>query len=262
VFPVSRVSLLEMPINNIIGAYESRNILINRRGALGILSPETLGQFGTATVDPKEKQNIQDEFARYGLRQGMWQVIISQAALKWQQMGYPTKDLMLFEEIEDSTMRICDEFNYPYRLMASEKSNSLGGNDVKIFQQILYQDGIIPDAESFYEQMNTLFKTERLCGIIIEKDFSHVAALQADDLKTAQARKTRNDALQIEFYNNLITLNRWLELNGEDTITDGAKYYRELIEMGWTFGKAGLNLSDLQGNNNNNSQTQNSSQAQ
>jgi hypothetical protein len=47
VIPESRICSLSLPINNVIGAYESRNVLIRYRGALGMIS-----------LDPGEQQSI------------------------------------------------------------------------------------------------------------------------------------------------------------------------------------------------------------
>jgi hypothetical protein len=214
VIPESRVCSLEMPINNIIGAYESRNVLINYRGALGILTADK-DSMGTIPLNTTDKEELQRDFRRYGLSNKQWQVIITSAALKCQNMGYATKDLMLFEEIEDDIMRICDEYNFPYQLMASAKGSTFA--NMKEGKQLLYQDAIIPEAESICEQWNQFFDLERF-NLTLSKDFSHIPALQADKQHEATARKTLNEAKKIEWDNNLITLNQWLVALGEDTI--------------------------------------------
>lgn len=254
IFPESRVCSLEMPINNIIGALESRNVLINYRGALGAFTQDPgNGQYVPMTLDPKDKDQLQADFKRYGLKNSQWKFIITTAALKWQQIGIPTKDLMLFEEIDSDTMMICDQYGFPYRLLANNTSNSLGGSDVKQYKQLLYQDTIIPEAESCYEQWNNMFRTQEM-NICLEKTYIHLPVMQKDEKDKASARLTRNQALQIEFSNNLITLNRWLELNEEDTLTipEGKMYYRELVALGWKFGTTG----STQNNNNGNQQGQ------
>lgn len=227
VIPESRICALELPINNIIGAYESRNVLINYRGALGILTKDAAdgGQYGALPMPEGEKENIQSEFRRYGLKQHQWNIIITSASMKWQQMGYATKDLMLFEEVEGSTMAVCDSYSYPYQLMAAAKGTTYA--NVNEGKKLLYQDAIVPESESIYEQWNQFFDTEKY-NLVIDKDYSHVAVLQEDQLQSAQARKSRNDALLIEYQNDLITMNRWLELNGEDPRPDGDRYYSEI----------------------------------
>lgn len=227
IFPQSRICALELPINNIIGAYESRNVLINYRGALGILTKDAGdgGQYGALPLPEGEKENIQNDFRRYGLKHHQWQIIITSASMKWQQMGYPTKDLMLFEEVEGSTQAICDGYNYQYELLSNSKGVTFANkNEAK---KLVYQDAILPEAQSIYGQWNQFFNTSKY-NLVIDKDFSHVAVLQADQLQTAQARKARNDALLIEYQNDLITMNRWLELNGEDPRPDGDRYYSEI----------------------------------
>lgn len=224
--PESRLLALEMPVNNIIGAMESRNVLINYRGALGILSPEK-DQFGVAPIDPDDKAELQKDFLRYGLTSQQWKFIISSAALKWQQMGIPTKDLMLIEEVVESTKMICDQYGHPAQM--------LGIIDPKYdnwaaAERGLYENAIIPESDSNIEQWNDFFGTEAE-GLDIQKDFSHLAILQADQVKEATARYTMNQAKEIEWKNNLITMNMWLESLGEDGIgPDGDKRISEITK--------------------------------
>jgi hypothetical protein len=238
VLPGSRVESLTQAISNEIGAYESRGILINHRGAMGILSNGGKDAMGMMPLDPAEQEKVQNDLRRYGLKNGQWQIIVTSANLQWQQMALPTKDLMLFEEVAGATMTICDRMGYLYRLLSQEKSASY--NDVNEFKKMLYADFIIPEAKSIYTQISTgLFQLPKY-GLTLDKDFSHVPALQEDEVKKAQARKLRNEALEKEFLNNIIPLNRWLEINGEDPLTtaEGSMYYYQLIELGWQFGHA------------------------
>lgn len=240
IFPESRVCSLELPINNIIGAYESRNVLINYRGALGIISPDQKDAGGSIKLLEEDKEQLQKDFANYGLKNRQWKFIISSASIKWSQIGISTRELMLFEEIQDSIMRICDQFNFPYPLIANEKFNNLGGSNTDPNKTLLYNEAIIPEAESIAEQWANIFRLEE-AGLKLERDYSHVPAMQGDELKKAQARFSRNQGRQIEFYNNLCTLNEWRVYNGDDPLPTehGDKYYYELVAMGWKFGSGG-----------------------
>jgi hypothetical protein len=253
-----------------MGSYESRGVLIKYRGAMGVISPDG-GKDGAGLATPMkedDKTELQNDFLRYGLLMNQWKFIISSAAVKWSQIGIPTKELMLFEEIEDDIMRLCDGYNFPYPLMASAKTNNLGGSNTDPNKTLLYQDAIIPEAESICEQWNSFFDTDTY-DLVIQKDFSHVPALQQDEQKKAQARLTRNNAMLVEFNNNICTLNDWRVANAEDPITEGpmaefgTKYYFELIALGWKFGSSGASISvnsqdqNQQSGNSNNSSTQN-----
>lgn len=226
VFPESRICSLEMPISNIVGSYESRGILINNRGALGAFTQEpNRGQYVNAIVTPEMKANLQRDFMRYGLRNGQWKFIFSEASLKWQQIGIPTRDLMLFEEIEDDIMRICDAYGYPSPLINSEKGPAVA--NTKEYKAQLYQDAIIPKSASCYEQWNQVFTTgER--NLRIDKDYSHIPVLQEDAKTLWDARNSRVDSLLKEWKNDMITRNRFLFLNGEDTLgPEGDIYFSQ-----------------------------------
>ncbi len=265
--PTSKLKSLQDPINNIIGALISRRVLINRRGALGVLSNAGSDSISQIPLDPKDKEEVQNELRNYGLRHDQWQVIVTNAALKWQQMGYPTKDLMLFEEVDGSTQIICDRLGYIYRLLSSEKTNSLGGSDVKEFKAMLYQEFIMPEAAKMYKQYNLLFDTAKYF-LRIEKDFSEVPALQQDKVKLSTARLTMNKAFQIEFGMNACTLNEWRIKNGEDPITETKvegmenidwpnMYYFQLKKLGFDFGMMGGGKSSDPNEDPNNNQNEN-----
>lgn len=218
-FPESRVQSLQMPINNIIGALESRNVLINYRGALGIFSRELgSGPYGDVPLEPTDKEQLQSDFRRYGLKNNQWKFIITAAALKWQQIGIPTKDLMLIEEVQEASKMICDGYNYPPHLMGLIDPTF---NNQDAAMKGLYENTIIPEAESCYEQWNQLFRTAEY-NITLYKDYKHLNILQDDESEAATARYTRDQALKIEYEAGLITLNQWLEAQGLEQLgTDG-----------------------------------------
>lgn len=238
--PSNPIEPLTQQINNIIGAYESRNVLINYRGALGIISEDAGGgQYSSTPFEETDKEQLQKDFMSYGLRNRQWKFIMTSASIKWQQIGIPTKDLMLFEEIQDDIARICDSKDFPFELMAKQEgstfANRAGAN------KSLYQDTIIPEAIYDYQQWTEFFSAEDY-GLHFEKDFSHVAVLQENKKEFATARNTLSTSLDRDFKNNILTLNRVLELLDEDGIGEnGNKYYYQLLAEGWVFGSKTTN---------------------
>lgn len=251
VFPESRIKTLKQNVNNIVGALESMGVLIDNRGPLYVISSNKSDDSGNIALSSKEKEELLSEFkSKYGLSKQQSQAIITSANVSVSSIGYSVKELMLHEGIDLDTQIICDGYNYPYRLLSSNKSNSLGGSDIKAFKALLYQDAIIPEAESMYEQWNQFFELDKY-NLIIDKDFKHITALQEDQLNQAKARRERDNAALMEFQNNMLTLNDWRRLNDEDPLENeiGDKYYYELVAMGIAFGKGcQLNVA-LDGNN-------------
>jgi hypothetical protein len=218
--PESRVRANEQIISNIIGAYESRGVLIDKRGPTYVISSGNKDADGTAPMSPIEKDAVEKDFTRYGLTRGQVNAIISTAALQVATVGFDVKQLGLFEEIEDDIMRLCDSWGYPYALMASNRTNQLGGNNIGESNKKLYQDAIMPEAEDQCAEWDQFFGLAAL-GLRFDRDYTHVAALQEDRVQQATARKMLNESLEIEWRNGLLTLNQWLEKLGEDPLPQG-----------------------------------------
>lgn len=237
VIPDSRIIPLEMPINNIIGAMESENVIINRRGPDYMISSDTRdGVNGMVPLTPGEKDQLEKDFMqKYGLRKSQVRAIITSAAVKYTPMSFPVRDLMLHESVKENTKCICDGYNYPPHLLGLIDPTF---NNQNAAEKGLYNNAIIPEADSDMEQINQAFRTEEY-NLQIQEDFSHIPVLQEDARAEAAARRVKGQALDLEFKNNWITLNRVLELLGEDTVTWGDQYYYQLQAAG-LMGQASL----------------------
>jgi hypothetical protein len=226
---------VEYPINNIIGAYESRNTLIRKRGPQYVISNNSKDSIGTKPMTPDEKTEIERNFSyRYGLTKGQMQAIITSASINVQTIGYDVAQLKLHEEVQESSIAVCNGLSYPPFLLGL--SDSTYNNQAEASRG-LYMETLIPEANSISDQLNAIFETEQ-DGITISKDFSHVSALQEDKLNAATAREMQDKALEREFKNNVITLDMWRTGLDLDAIGDkyGVMYYYQLIMEGWTFG--------------------------
>lgn len=216
VLPESRIKTLAYPISNVLIAYEASNVLMNKHGALGILStsPNSKDAFGPIAITETEKKQLQQDFEQYGLKSSQWQFIITNAALQWQQMALPVRDLMLFETIADATRQICDVYGYCYELLSKEKGETFSNK--REAKASLYQDTIIPEAQADFEVYNNYFGLTDT-PIRMLYDYSHVEVLQKSEQEAAQVRETTARAARTMFESNAITLNRMRELLGEKT---------------------------------------------
>jgi hypothetical protein len=151
---------------------------------------------------------------------------------------------MLFEEKEGSTMEICDAYGYPYRLLSQEKSASY--NDVREFKKALYQDTIIPEANSFYEQLNDFFALESL-NLVLKKDYSGESIMQEDIKLMAESRLSLARSAQMDFLTNAITLNQYREIVSHagpeiPSTTDGNVKYSDIKDL---IGKATIKAGEI-----------------
>ena len=193
----SPLTTLSEPISNIKTAYEAQNIILTKRGALGILSPKNnKDSIGAITLTETQKEVLQEQLSKYGLGEGQWQYIISNVELIWQPMAVPIRELMLFEGIENSMIAICNTLNFPILLL-----NYLRGATFSNLQELkksLYQDNIIPEANSFVSELNSFLGLPEK-NLMLKADFSHIPILQADAKLEAEKDKITVDTiLQIQ----------------------------------------------------------------
>jgi hypothetical protein len=226
--PDSRLVSLEYPVSNIIAAYKARNTLITKRGAIGILSNESEDDSGSVPMHPGTKEILQQDFRKHGITGQPYQVIVTDAKLKWQQMGFPTAQLQLFEEIQDSTNQIANAYGYPSGMMSQIQQTTY--NNKKTDRRDYVENTIIPESESRMEQFTRAIVPKEE-NILIIQDYSQVTVLQEDKKAAADARKSLNDALSIEFENNIITRNMWLEKLGEPTVTGKPEFDQYKYEI-------------------------------
>jgi hypothetical protein len=235
--PDSRLVGNDLIVYNIIAAYKARNTLITKRGAIGILSNEAEDASGAIPMRAGEKEDLQKDFKKYGLVGQAYQIIVTDAQLKWQQMGFATKDLMLLEEVDAAIGHLCDTYGVPTILMATAKVGTYENQNQA--RKDFITNTIIPESANRMEQLsNGLIESDRdyeeggkQVYLIITRDYSKLAVMQEDKVQAATARKTLNEALQIEYLKGLITKNDWREKLGEERIDDDPtfdEYYNEI----------------------------------
>jgi HK97 family phage portal protein len=183
-----------MPISNIRSAYQFRNVIINQKGALGILSSSSKGADGGGIpLLPKERQKIEEAYRRaYGISDEQSKIIITDASMKWQPTTFPTKDLLLFEEVDENFQTIIDNFGLNNNLFSS-KNNTY--ENLKEGLKQAYQNTIIPISEEL--SMNRT----RLMGLDGKKewvrlDYSHIPVLQENLKEKAEILKIKSEAYE------------------------------------------------------------------
>ena len=225
----SRLASLQDPISNIVAAYEARNVLITRKGALGILSNQTRDAAGAVPLQGEEKKEVQDEFAKYGLGKDQYQVIITNANLRWQPMTFPTRELMLFEEIEDDVRQIADNYDYPMYLLGFKAGSTF--SNVGEAKKSLYQDTIIPEADGWADTFTNFFELDKQ-GLRLSVFYDHLEVFQQSEKEKADALLSKVNANLPLLEKNIITLNQFLvNLDFDTRGTEGDRFLSEIQSM-------------------------------
>ena len=201
---ISRLCSLE---NDIRIVMQAQNTIIETnidRGALGIISNDKRDAIGFTPYTDEERKALHNQFKKdYGLRRGQNKVLITDAAVKYQEMGFNLKDLMSFEGIRESVMGICDAYNYPFDLMASEKGKTAA--DKRAAVKMLYEDNVIPNNNKLTEQISNWLGFDILKSRII-MDFSHLDVFQEGNVERNNALRQMAQAMHIAYNSDVITL--------------------------------------------------------
>lgn len=203
----SRMRSLAGPIANIRAAYEARNVLIENRGALGILTNGQSDAIGSSLpLDPKEKEKLQKYFKQYGLTKHQSQVIITSLNLKWQQMTIDADKLQLFEETKYDQEKICDAYGVPFELFANQKGVTY--DNKKEAKKELYENTIIPEAAEWVDALNRYFETQNRSWEIVFS-FDHLDVFQENKKDRAQALSMLVTALSKAYADGALSLEEY-----------------------------------------------------
>jgi hypothetical protein len=187
--PISRIDSLRLPLSNIMASYNKRNVLLENLGAIGILSAQQNDLGGAIPMTPEERQKIQRDW----YRRQKDELIITESNVNWQPMSYPTRDLMLFEELTEDKLAIIDAFGLNYNLFSSEKGSTF--SNVRDSIRMAYTDTIIPETQQIYDSMIAQWGLQG--EYYLKADFNHLPILQDDENQKATAHKTKVETVKM-----------------------------------------------------------------
>ena len=175
---VSPLKSLKYPITNTKYAYDYLNSISSKKGAIGILSDNNKSPMGGMPLKSEEKAKIENAYIDdYGVEDGKRKVIVTQSALQWQPMTYPTRDLLLLEQIDAYFLTIIDHFGLNVNIFSS-KSQTFENVKNSLIQ--VYQDTIIPEAYLFCQEFTKFLGLQN--GQKIVPSFEHVKILQDNSI--------------------------------------------------------------------------------
>lgn len=180
---------IRMPLSNIRAAYGYRNLILTKRGALGVWSSDSKDSTGTVTLNPKEKKEMEESLLRqYGIFDEQIPINISGKSMKFTPATFPTKDLLLFEEVDANKGAIIDFYGANKNMFSMDKSSTF--TNVEMAEKNCYQDTIIPTADDFTNNISKRFGyLDQGKRIIL--DYSHIPTMQTDESEAAKVHETK-----------------------------------------------------------------------
>lgn len=236
--PISKVAGLDFFVSNICAAMEADNVLLKRKGPLGIFSWDPGKDIaGTPVLDPTQIDELQRMLRRYSLSLDKLQYIVSKLPVKWSSTSFNLRDLMTKETIRAGIDGICDRMGYPAELMSGKNATYENRNSAERF---LYQNNVIPFSKRRMLVINKFFALDG-SGSILNLNYNHLPVLQEDILKAGEAYNYEAQGLEVEWKNGMITWNQWQIAKNREAVTGMDIYYPEWLEK---YGKKIANLTN------------------
>jgi HK97 family phage portal protein len=187
--PTSRIETLKFPLSNIRAQYNKRNVLLENIGSIGILTAKNSDIGGAIPMTSEDKKQIQRDW----FNRSKDEIIITESEIDWKPMSFPTKDLMLFEELNADKIAIIDAFGLSINLFSSEKGSTF--TNVRDSIRMVYQDTIIPETQQIYDSIGQQIGLDAE-GIRLYAEFDHLPVLQNDVESMANTMKIKTETIE------------------------------------------------------------------
>lgn len=207
----SKLYGLKFPLSNTKLAYEYRNVIMGERGMLGILINKKKDAMGSVPLTKEEKDRLEKQHTvNYGIGEGQKKIMITETDVDYKATSYPTKDMLLFEEVEANFKTICEHFGLNINIFFNSTFENVKNGIIQS-----YQDTIIPEADNFAQALTSFLGIKE--GFKIRASYDHLQVLKSDEQKEAQTLKTRAEAITQMINGKIIVPEVGLELFNEIT---------------------------------------------
>jgi phage portal protein BeeE len=142
-------------------------------------------------LDPKEKEQMRKDL----MERNNGMPVITDKKATWDAMSFPTKDLMLYEELGADMLAIIDAFGLNQHMFGSN-SESRGStfSNVEAGEKQAYNATVIPDTEIMYDEITRQIQLDK-DGLYLYPSFDHISSLQQDMNKASSALLSKAQAL-------------------------------------------------------------------
>lgn len=194
-FGSSDIQTLDYPITNVRKSYEAENIILEHRGAIGLISGENTsgGDFvkdAPVPLDAKEREVLELAYSGYGLMADQKRLIVTPAKVKYTPMIQDVSKLRLFESRNENAKTISKLLGVPPILMSLDDATF---SNVENAEKQMYQNEVLPTADYIFNSISTqLLQGEKLKLV---SDYSHIACLQEDEREKAEKNKLNNQII-------------------------------------------------------------------
>lgn len=203
----SKMRGLTPAINNIRMAYETRGVILKRRGAMGVLSNDGADVSGQIPMEKGERDDLQEQYRRFGGLEGQDNIIITNTRVRWQNMTVSPDKMGLFQETEEDFYKICDGYGVDMALFSAK--NGVTYQNQNAAEKRTYDNTVIPEANEWIGALDYYFYGDITDGSRLIMDFSHLAIYQEDLELNARGLGVLVAALSTALADKAITIDEY-----------------------------------------------------
>lgn len=185
----SPLKAMKFPLTNTRLAYQYLNVISAEKGAIGVLSPNGKDSIGPIALTPEERKQ-QEAFYRQdnGIEDDQKKINISNVPMLWSPISYPTKDLLLMEQIDANFLTILNVLGVNQNLFINSTYDNLRHGLIQT-----HNDTVVPYADEFTQSLSKFLGLQEGTRLIL--DYSHLPYLQVDKKSEAETLSTVSNAL-------------------------------------------------------------------
>ncbi|MDD6581602.1 MAG: phage portal protein [Bacteroidales bacterium] len=224
----SRLMGQKYPISNLCAAYEARNAIYVKRGALGAIvnMKKDIDSYVSMTDD--EKKNIRSEFQQtYGVTNKRDPLAIIDIPVSYINFGMSIADMQPFDETLNDAVTIAGAYGIDGVLVPRKDQATF--SNLKEAECKVYTSAIIPDVKAFCESLSEFMGLNE-AGYYLDALWDDIEVLQEARMRKEMALRSVSERAKSEFKGGLITLNQWRALENRERI-DNPLYDKTILEM-------------------------------
>ena len=173
----SPLKAMKYPLSNTVAAYQYLNCISTEKGGIGVLSSQSKDAMGALPMTAEEKKELEQTYRNEnGIEDNQKKIHITTGSVTWSPMSYPTRDLLLMEQIDANFLAILNVLGVNQNLFVNSTYENLKNGLIQT-----HNDTVVVYADGFTQALSKFIGVPE--GYRLVLDYSHLPYLQADKLK-------------------------------------------------------------------------------
>ena len=173
----SPLKAMKYPLSNTVAAYQYLNCISTEKGGIGVLSSQSKDAMGALPMTAEEKKELEQTYRNEnGIEDNQKKIHITTGSVTWSPMSYPTRDLLLMEQIDANFLAILNVLGVNQNLFVNSTYENLKNGLIQT-----HNDTVVVYADGFTQALSKFIGVPE--GYRLVLDYSHLPYLQADKLQ-------------------------------------------------------------------------------